>query len=149
MTAGARTATCSIWRLLHHVLLALVVVHTQKDEVHLLEDLEVHVDDLLTVERALQECNELPLLQQGLNIFKYLSQLEWIAVCEILWERQGVVDAASGQELLVLLEPVLKKHIFTLSVQVCILSFDVVGKLDELLREHLIEELLQCLVLLA
>ena len=149
MTAGTRTAACSIRRLLHHVLLALVVVHAQKDEVHFLEDLEVHVDDLLAVERAFQEGDELPLLQQGLNVLEYLTQLERIAVYEVLGERQRVVDTSGGQQLLVLLEPVLKKYIFSLRLQICILSFDVVCELDELLREHLIEELLQCLVLLA
>ena len=149
MTACAWTTTRSVRRLLHHVLLALVVVHAQEDEVHFLQDLEVHVDDLLTVKRAFQECDEFPLLQQGLDVLEYLTQLERIAVYEVLGERQRVVDASGGQQLLVLLEPVLKKYIFSLRLQIHVLSFDVVRELDELLSEHLIEELLQCLVLLA
>ena len=49
---AAHAVAASIWGLLH-LLLPLIVVHAQLDQVHLLQDLEVHVDDLLAEESAL------------------------------------------------------------------------------------------------
>ena len=90
---AADAVAASIWSFLH-LLLPLVVVHAQLDQVHLLQDLEVHVDDLLTEERALQEAKELLLPDHSVKEFEYLSQLEWVSLSIILWKWKWVIRAA-------------------------------------------------------
>lgn len=145
---AARAMAATIGRLLHHLLLSLIIVHTEQNKVHLLQDLEVHIDYFLAVKCSLQECQQLSLLEKCLDVLEDLAKLERIPLCKVLWERKRIVWAACCEQLLILLEPVLHDQIVA-AFNPHIQPLRAIGELDELLSEHLVKELLEGLVLLA
>jgi len=95
----------------------------------------------------LQEAEQLLLPQHSVEVFEYLSQLEWVSLSIILWKREWVIRVTRSQELLVLIKPIEKDDVLA-NLILGVITLDGVGELNELFAEHVLQELLESLVLL-
>lgn len=125
-------------------LLALVVFLGQLDEVHLLEYLEVNVDEALGEQRAVQQVYQVVLLQVPLEQVKDLAQLERESLLVV--RRVFEPEVGTSEFAPIIVETFL--HVVVFAVFKSQYSpLDICGERDKLLGEHVVKELLQRLVL--
>jgi hypothetical protein len=93
------------------------------------------------------ELSELLLPHDGLEVLKYLSELKGIPLLIFGRKRQLVILTPSHQKDFILMEPV-HEYDIVLKPTLHILLFHHVCKINKLLCKHIIQELLQCLILL-
>lgn len=135
-------------RSLEHGLLSLVVVHTQLDQVHLLEDLEVHVHYFLREQGSFHEADQLTFAHNRLQVLEDLTTLEGISFLEVKRELERVFWVSRHELIQVLIVPLIQNRIFINLVRGVYL-LDFFSELNELLPEHLIQELVEGTELLA
>ena len=134
----------SIWGFLN-LLLSLVIIHTQLHQIHLFQNLEIHVDDLFAEKSTLKQTYKISFFHDGLEIFKDFSQLKWIPLCVVLWKLKRIIRGATVHKLLILLKPIQQYYIFA-NLILSIVSFHLVRELDKLLGEHVVQKLFEGLV---
>lgn len=134
------TISCSIWSL-RNGLLPLIIIHTELNQVHFLEDLEVHIDNLFAKGFTFQKAYELLLPHHSLKVFKNLSQLERVPLSEVFRELKWLVGISTEKELLVLFIPVLQYDVIIFQMGLLVVKLSIFRKLYKLISKHVVQEL--------